>query len=445
MQPLLPIVDFPAKSTDCREPAKAEWEHEMTVSARTGVSVFATLNRLGNALDRRRVLAYAAMLLVVETSLAVFVVAGTHGLLNFSGERMSTDFVSFYAAGTLADENAPAMAYHPAEHFLAEQQARNPSIEYNYFYYPPVFLVVCAALAHLPYIPAFLIFESATLALYLLVMSEIVGETSRASLAAIIAFPIVFWNFGWGQNAFLTAAIFGGATLFIDSRPIVAGLLFGAICYKPHFGLLIPVALASGRHWRAFFAAALSAAGLIVLSLVLFGGATWRDFITSALRSPATYIAGKVKLISFITPFGTALFFGASPMTAYMLQALAAIGAAVMVGLVWYRRTTLGTRAAMLASATLVAVPIGMFYDLLLGAVAAAWLHRSKTGLTASEKLMVAGCYLLLFAPDQVGEFLRVPMGAVAAGGLLITVARHALVEAYGRTDCGLSSQPSVS
>jgi alpha-1,2-mannosyltransferase len=127
------------------------------MSARAWVCATAALDRLGNALDRRRVLAYTAMLLVVETGLAAFVVAGTHGLLNFSGELMSTDFVSFYAAGMLADGNTPEMAYHPAEHFLAEQQARNPSIEYNYFYYPPVFLIVCAALPPLPYIPAFLV------------------------------------------------------------------------------------------------------------------------------------------------------------------------------------------------------------------------------------------------------------------------------------------------
>jgi alpha-1,2-mannosyltransferase len=275
-------------------------------------------------------------------------------------------------------------------------------------------------------------------------MSAIVGEFSRTSLAAIVAFPVVFWNFGWGQNAFLTAAIFGGAMLFIDSRPVVAGLLFGAICYKPHFGVLIPVALAAGRHWRAFIATALSAAGFMTLSLALFGVATWRDFIAIAMQSPATYIAGKVKFSSFITPFGTALFCGASPTTAYALQALAGVGAATLVGLVWYRRTTLGARAAMLTSATLVAVPIGLFYDLLLGAVAAAWLLRSETGLTGSEKLMIAGCYLLLLAPDQTSELLRVPIGAVAAGGLVTAVARHALGEAYGCGECALSSQPAM-
>jgi hypothetical protein len=57
------------------------------------------------------------------------------------------------------------------------------------------------------------------------------------------------------QNSLLTAALFGAATLFVDRRPSVAGVLFGALCYEPPFGLLVPVALAAQKNWRAFAAA----------------------------------------------------------------------------------------------------------------------------------------------------------------------------------------------
>jgi len=43
----------------------------------------------------------------------------------------------------------------------------------------------------------------------------------------------------------------------LERRPVAAGLLFGLLCYKPHFGLLVPVALASGGYWRSFAAASL--------------------------------------------------------------------------------------------------------------------------------------------------------------------------------------------
>jgi alpha-1,2-mannosyltransferase len=47
-----------------------------------------------------------------------------------------------------------------------------------------------------------------------------------------LAFPAVFWTLGLGQNAFLTATLFGGFTLLLDRRPIAAGILLGLLCYK---------------------------------------------------------------------------------------------------------------------------------------------------------------------------------------------------------------------
>jgi alpha-1,2-mannosyltransferase len=377
-------------------------------------------------LDRRRILAYAAMLLMVEVALASFIIAGTHGLLGFSGDNITTDFVSFYAASTLADTGTPELAYDPAAHFLAEQQARSAGIEYNYFYYPPVYLLLFAALARLPYLVAFLVFEAATLALYLVVMTTILGEASWSALAAIVAFPVVFWNFGWGQNGFLSAALMGAGTLFLDERPILSGLLLGALCYKPHFGVLIPIALASGRHWRSFVAAGISAMGLIALSLVVFGTATWRNFIAAALASPATYAAGKIKFYSFATPFGATMLLGGGANAAYAIQAVATIAAAGLVAIVWYRNLSLPVRAALLAAAAVVAVPIALFYDLLLTSVAVAWLCRTETGLSGMERLFVAACYLLLLGPDQVSEYLRLPFAPAAALAILAIAVRHA-------------------
>src|SRR5439155_25718548 len=170
-----------------------------------------------------------------------------------------TDFVSFYAAGALADAGTPSLAYDHAAHLAAEERVVGAGIQYQFFNYPPVFLLLCAALAPLPYLVAFVLFEAATLVLYLFVATRILGERSGTAVVALLAFPIVFWNLGLGQNAFLTAALFGAATLLIDRRPVVAGLLFGAVCYKPQFGLLVPLALAAGGYRRAFIAAGATA------------------------------------------------------------------------------------------------------------------------------------------------------------------------------------------
>src|SRR6516162_9969424 len=237
---------------------------------------------LGDPPGHRRPFVYCAILFAIEVSCFLFLVAGTHGLIVPLDAPTSTDFVSFYAAGSLADAGTPELAYDQAAHNAAEEQATAPGVEYRFFYYPPVFLLLCALLARLPYLVAFLVFEVATLAVYLIVMSRILVQRSFAALVPVLAFPAVFWTLGLGQNAFLTAGLFGAGTLCIDRRPITAGLLFGALCYKPHFGLLVPIALAAGGHWRAFAAAFASAATLCLFSLMLFGWATWHDFLSAA-------------------------------------------------------------------------------------------------------------------------------------------------------------------
>jgi len=380
---------------------------------------------LGNSLDRRRIIAYCVILLSIEVSGFLFLVAGTHGLIAPLSAPTTTDFVSFYAAGSLVDAGTPEFVYDRAAHGAAEERATAPGVEYRFFYYPPVFLLLCAPLARLPYLVAFLVFEAATLIFYLIVVRGILRERSVAALVPVLAFPAVFWTLGLGQNAFLTAALFGAGTLYIDRRPITAGLLFGALCYKPHFGLLVPVALAAGGHWRAFTAAFASAATLCLSSLMLFGSATWSDFFTAVAASHATYESGRIALGGFVSPFGAVLLLGGSSAAAYAVQAAATLSAGMLVGFVWHRGLALPIRAATLAAATLVAIPVILIYDLALAVVAVAWLARARgeNRLSAWEKVATAGAFLLLLDPRDLAEVSHLPIAPPLALLLILAVA----------------------
>jgi len=380
---------------------------------------------LGNSLDHGRIVAYCRILLAIEVSCFLFLVVGTHGLIAPLSAPTSTDFVSFYAAGRLADAGTPELVYDRAAHGAAEEQATEPGVEYRFFYYPPVFLLLCAALAHLPYLAAFLVFEAATLILYLIVVRNILDERSFAGLVPILAFPAVFWTLGLGQNAFLTAALFGAGTLCVDRRPITAGLLFGALCYKPHFGLLVPVALAAGGHWRSFAAAFAGAAALCLSSLMLFGWATWSDFFTSVAASHATYESGRVAFGGLVSPFGAVLLLGGNSATAYTVQAAATLSAGLLVGFVWRSSYALPIRAATLAAATLVAIPVILIYDLTLAGVAAVWLISARGGdeLPVWERVALAGSFLLLLDPRDLAEVSHVPVAPLVAVALIVAVA----------------------
>ena len=333
----------------------------------------------------------------------------------------------------LADAGTPELAYNQRAHQAAEERATAPEVEYRFFYYPPVFLMVCAALARLPYLPAFVAFEGITLVLFLIVIRKILARRGWSVMIPVLAFPAVFWTLGLGQNSFLTAALFGTGMLWIDRRPILAGLSLGALCYKPHFALLVPVALLAGRHWRALGAGFLSAAALCGLSLLLFGWETWHGFLIAGSASHATYESGRVTFGGFVSPFGATMLLGGSSVSAWAAQAAATLAAALLVAVVWWRGCRLPIRAAVLAAATLVAIPVVLIYDLMLAAIAAAWLIRDKEEPAPWERALLAALFVLCLDPRGLAELSRIPIAPLVAMGVVTLAAVHALRAAAPR------------
>jgi alpha-1,2-mannosyltransferase len=397
--------------------------------------------RSGDWLDRERLVGYSRIALIVEILGFLFIVAGTHGLIVKMDNPTTTDYVSFFAAGSLADAGTPQLVYDRAAHFAAEEQTVAPGIGYVFFYYPPVFLLICALIARLPYLVSYVLFQIVTMAGFLSV-----GRATLRSAGAIlplVAFPAAFWNFGIGQNAFLTAGLFGAALLLIDRRPLIAGILFGALCYKPHFGLLIPVALVAGNHWRAFVGAAIGASFLVAASVLAFGTITWQAFFAAAFGAPNIYESGRVAFTMMVSPFGGALLMGAPPAMAYAVQAVSTICAAILVAIVWRRKLSLETRCAALAAATLIAIPVVLAYDLMLAAIAALWLVRAgrTTGFLPWEKTGLVGLFLVPLVVRGVGTALHLPLGSIAALALVSLVAARAIHEARDRSRLSVGAE----
>jgi hypothetical protein len=385
--------------------------------------------RSGEWLNAERLRLYVTILLVLELAVFAFIIAGTHGWIVPLDGPNTTDFVSFYAAGKLAEAGTPALAYDLAKHLAAEEAIVGQGIQYQYFNYPPVYQALFALVAHLPYLTAFIVFQSATLLLFLFVARRILDDFNTTAIIALLAFPAVWWNFGLGQNAFLTAALFGAGTLLLDRRQMLAGLCFGALCYKPHFALLVPLAL--GGYWRAFVAAGCTAAALVLGSLALFGRETWQAFIATAGASHTMYESGRILFGGFVSPFGAMRLLGASTPAAYVVQAIFSVIAAVVVAIVWWRRLSAPVRNAVLASATLVAIPLSLLYDMMLGAIAGCWLLRGMKDepMPAWEKTALAVIYLLMLDSRGLAEQIALPVNTICALVLFGLATRRAARE----------------
>jgi hypothetical protein len=367
----------------------------------------------------------ARLLLLLQAGFFLFCVAGTHGA--FAPQPVpptTTDFASFYSAGLLADRGEAARIYDQATLRATGQQAIAPGIDFNPFLNPPPFLLVCAPLAELPYLPAFILFEAATALLFLAVTTRIAGG-GRLAAMLLASIPSAWWAAGWGQNSFLTASLMGLGTALLATRPWAAGAVLGALCIKPHFGILLPVAFIASGNWRACLGAALGAAGLSLASALIFGLAPWQAFLAMALHARSTIESGRIAFKGHVDIAGAARLLGAAANAGWLLQAGATLLAAACVAWAW--RSRRGTppdpaaQAAVLIAGSLAAMPFLLFYDLTMAGVAAAWLARTARlhGWRAGEPEMLAWVFAADLVAFPAASLLHLAIGAVVAPLLL--------------------------
>ena len=178
--------------------------------------------------------------------------AGTW-VVDATGSPIYSEFTPFWVAGLQALHGNVASLADPVE-FLRVQNALLETDQASYICaYPPTFLLVLTPLALLPYAISFLFWQTLTLLGSITTVHNIVGRLP--AIALMLASPFTAWNFLAGQNGFFTTALLGASLLFLERSPVLAGVFMGCLTYKPQFGILLPIALAASREWRAFASA----------------------------------------------------------------------------------------------------------------------------------------------------------------------------------------------
>ncbi len=341
------------------------------------------------------------------------------------GRVIANDFVNVVAAGRLTLDGDPAAAYDWPLHKQAEVRAIGHDFEDYYgWHYPPTFLFVAAALATLPYLTAAIGWLAATLCAYATALAGILGR--RAGIPVALGFPAALWNITAGQNGFLTAALIGGTLVLLERRPVLAGVCLGLLTYKPQFGLLFPLVLIADRRWLTIAVAALVAAGLAGLSWLAFGSASWEAFAHwMPITGRLVLTEGHADWYRLQSLFGLVRAHGGSENLAWTVQAIGSLVVAVAVIGLWRSRAPFDLKAAALAAGTLVVTPYLYMYDLVVLAVAVAFLLRFalERCFHASEVagLGVAGALILIF------PYVKTHVGLAAVLIVLAVVAQRTL------------------
>ena len=194
-------------------------------------------------------------------------------------------------------------------------------------------------------------------------------------LLLALAFPAVLINVGHGHNGFLTAALLGGGLVILDRRPLLAGILFGLMAYKPQFGLMIPIALAAGGYWRTFAAAAATAVLLTLVTTLVFGVQVWHAFFVGAEFTRTVVLEqGDTGWHKIQSIFSWACMWGAPVTLAYAIQGAATLVLAMASAWLWHGKAPYPLKAAGLCLAAILATPYTLDYDMMVLAPAIAFL-----------------------------------------------------------------------
>jgi hypothetical protein len=288
--------------------------------------------------------------------------------------HIGTDFGVFYAASRLVHSGELAAISTPASLTAAAEAVLGRSLEGGVTYpwpYPPTALLVVFPLAFLSLWPAYLAAMSLGVAAYLSSMVALVRHAGSKAEAVLVllAFPGVAAVIVWGHSSFVTTALLGWAIALLPASPVLAGCAVGLLSFKPHLGVLVPVALLAGRHRIAALSAAATAVVLAGVATIAFGWQTWASFLQAApLMVTRVEVAAATNRF-YQSAFSAVRLAGGGVTAAWVAQGIVAIAAAWVVWRTWSADGSWEQKGTVLVLATVLATPYLCEYDLLLLAI----------------------------------------------------------------------------
>lgn len=331
---------------------------------------------------------------------------------------------------------AAARATYPG---IADEQARR--VGFAPFMYPPTFMLLVAPLAYFPYLLSLLLWLGVTALPYLAAMRRILPGPLAWPVA--LAAPPVYFNVMYGQTGFLSAGLIALGLSLLRRYPVWAGLLIGLASVKPNLGVLIPLALIAGAHWRAFAAAALTVIATIAASLIAFGDEPWFAFIGTFQFHLDGFAHGAYNYVPMTTVLSTLRLAGVPLEVAWRAQYAVAAVMAALVAWAWWRGRQrpdlLALQAAVLCLATPLALPSLYLYDLVLLVPAAVWLWQGMQaqGARPWEYAVLIGAFAALLAVRLVADSWGIQIGAGLIA-ILLALALHRYRIALGAAPAAL-------
>ena len=288
-------------------------------------------------------------------------------VLDPGGFPIGRDFLNTWMGGRSAFSGGPADWFDSDIYMAALLKVTGiPDLGPMYWSYPPHLLFFIWPFGLLGFLPSYVVWCTVGLALYL--WAAVASGVDRKSWLFLAVAPAVTVNVFLGQNGFLTAALLIGGLANLDRRPIIAGILFGILTTKPQFGLLLPVLLVLGGHWRVIGSAVATTVLLVAATAMWFGPDIWIQYLhkVGPQQHELLNVAGIKGWPIVASAFVNARLIGLSDNSAWVVQAVVSAGAFGAVVWTFWRKRDPVLSQALLVTATFLFSPWILNYDMVV-------------------------------------------------------------------------------
>lgn len=233
-------------------------------------------------------LMFAGAIIIVYVLVAALVLTSVlHG-------NAVTDWVSFYAAGTLVREGQGARLYDFAAQAAVQRSFFGENVEPNAYPLPAFVAIVLAPLTALPFAASF----SVVLVLNLMLLGGIAragwryleGVPGRRTLiaCAVVSTPVFVTVLHAQLDLVVLAAIIACLAMLRRERPMSAGAILAIALVKPHVAAAIVLLLIVKGEWRALVGFGSVGIPLLLGPVLLFGPGILRDQIALIASYPGS-------------------------------------------------------------------------------------------------------------------------------------------------------------
>jgi hypothetical protein len=285
-----------------------------------------------------------------------------------SPSPLGIDFAVYYTTSKMVISGASSDIYNESiHHSWLERTLDRKTPFYLAWVYPPSFLLMIVPFAFLPYYWAMTLWLIITFLLALFSVYLLVPKCKQLALV-FCSFPGILMNLRWGQNGFLNTALFGFGIYFLDTNPILSGLMFGLLTYKPQLAFVPFLLLLFQGKWKVLLWSAIFSILSVLTSGLLFGFRLWLLFFENFFNSSSALLSGVWENTAAIQPtfYSSFRLLGLDGPVLIFTLLLISVAAAAAVIWVLKKSDNLYLKGSVLILSIFLISPYYLQYDLML-------------------------------------------------------------------------------